>query len=216
MKLVYLLSFILLFGIAISGCTEDNGKKIDPSTLSGEFEIVPTMKNTHETGKVQMIEFFDFYCPHCYQLSLLLPVIEEKYQDKLVVDYRAYPLRQTSVPPIAAYIVAEKMGKGEEMMDAIFRAQWEKGMDIGDEDVLVELAVGVGLDESTFRSALKQGVEREIRENIQLGNRYVLRQTPTVIIDGNLKVEPTRGIEDMADNLDTIISSILQQDTQQR
>lgn len=213
-RTITIITIAILLSALIAGCT-DTSKKIDTTTINGEFEVIPTMKNTHEPGKVQMIEFFDFYCPHCYQLSKLLPLIENKYQDKLQITYIGYPLRPTSIPPIEAYIIAEKMGKGEEMKTAIFKAQWEEGKNIGDKNVLTKLAVSVGIDENTFREALKQGAKQQINKNIQLGNRYALRMTPTIIIDGNLKVEPTQGIQHMADNLDTIINSILQQDKQQ-
>ncbi len=49
---------------------------------------------------------------------------------------------------------------------AIFDALWQDGPDIGDEDLLVELAEDAGVDGDEIRSALADGALRsEVREN---------------------------------------------------
>lgn len=38
--------------------------------LKGNFQILSEEKSTHKPGKVQLVEFADFYCPHCHWKSM--------------------------------------------------------------------------------------------------------------------------------------------------
>ena len=37
--------------------------------LKGNFQVLNDEKSTHKPGKVQLIEFADFYCPHCHRFD---------------------------------------------------------------------------------------------------------------------------------------------------
>lgn len=55
---------------------------------------------------------------------------------------------------------AHTQGKGAEVHHALFKAFFEHGQDIGDVDILAEIAVDVGLDEAAVRRALAEGTHR--------------------------------------------------------
>ena len=40
-----------------------------PLELKGKFEILTGEVSTHTPGKVKLIEFADFYCPHCHHFD---------------------------------------------------------------------------------------------------------------------------------------------------
>ena len=37
--------------------------------LKGKFEILTDEPSTHQPGKVKVVEFADFYCPHCHHFE---------------------------------------------------------------------------------------------------------------------------------------------------
>ncbi len=37
--------------------------------LKGKFEVLKGEVSTHTPGKVKLIEFADFYCPHCHRFD---------------------------------------------------------------------------------------------------------------------------------------------------
>ena len=41
--------------------------------LKGKFEVLKGEVSTHTPGKVKLIEFADFYCPHCHRLRWRRP-----------------------------------------------------------------------------------------------------------------------------------------------
>ena len=173
--------------------------------------------STYEPGKVEIVEFLKFNCGHCFSLNPQLPALKKKYGDNLSITYK--PMLWKSVPQdqgfrksIEAYILAERMGKGEEMKDALFNAMFVDKKDLSSELVLGDIAKSAGLGED-FSAALKRGdAKDEAEANIRLAESFQVDETPTIIINGNLKVTPALTNEDMdamAGNIDAIVASLL-------
>lgn len=75
-------------------------------------------------------------------------------------------------------------GRADALVEALFRAYFEEGRDIGDRDVLLELAAGVGLDTAEAAAALvdpqlRDEVSRLAREGRELG----ISGVPFFIVD---------------------------------
>src|SRR5512143_2411869 len=104
------------------------------------------------------------------------------------------------------------MKKGEEMKDALFKAMFVDKKDLTSVAVLGDIGKSVGLGDD-FVKALNNGdAKDEATANINLAESFQVDETPTIIINGNLKVNPSMTNEDMdamAKNLDTIIGSLL-------
>ncbi len=174
-------------------------------------------QSTYEPGKVNITEFLKFNCGHCNTLNQQMPALKKKYGDNLSIAYkpmlwRSMPQDQAFRKSIEAYILAERMGKGEEMKDALFKAMFVDKKDLSSEIVLGDIAKSAGLGED-FSAALKRGDARDEAEaNIRLAESFQVDETPTIIINGNLKVTPAMTNEDMtamAGNIDTIVASLL-------
>jgi thiol:disulfide interchange protein DsbA len=183
---------------------------------SGKFGTM-NKPSTYEPGKVKITEFLKFNCGHCYALNQQLPAIKKKYGDRLEITYKPMLWRTAAADKgfeksIEAYILAERMGKGEEMKDALFKALFVDKKDLTSEITLGEIGKSVGLGDD-FVTALKNGdAKDEAEADITLAESIPVDETPTVIINGNLKVNPSLTNEDMTlmtNNLDTIIGSLL-------
>ncbi|MFZ2410446.1 MAG: thioredoxin domain-containing protein [Candidatus Methanoperedens sp.] len=189
-----------------------------PATETAAGKYVKLNKpSTYEPGKVKITEFLKFNCGHCYTLNPKLPALKKKYGDKLEITYkpmlwRSMPQDQAFRKSIEAYILAERMEKGGEMKDALFKAMFVDKKDLSSEIVLGDIAKSIGLGED-FSAALKRGdAMDEAEANIRLAESFQVDETPTIIINGNLKVTPSLTNEDMtamAGNIDAITSSLL-------
>jgi thiol:disulfide interchange protein DsbA len=210
---VLLLGGLLLLAVLISifrGPVDSEAPEVMEPTMArvaGEYKLVEDMPSNDEPGKVHMMVFFDFFCPHCYSFDTgLLTELESKYGSQLVVTPVGYPIfGAKAVNALRAYELAKDFGKGEEMKMAIFNAYHNQKRDISQIIVLAEIAGEVGLDPEHFKSSLEAGAKGEIiQRNIGLGNSYGLRQTPTVVLNGQYVVTNIA-----PENLDIIISSVL-------
>lgn len=185
---------------------------LNSSTPNKPQEKLPTagyiklnQPTTYEPGKVKITEFMKFDCSHCYDLHKDTPQLLEKYKENVTVTYVPIVWPGQSTKSIEAYILAEQMGKGEEMLNALFNTQFVNGTNVMESVPTLEgIAANIGLG-ADFNAKLEGGGAREAAlANLELMNKYSVQGTPTIIINGNLQVDPPT-----ATNLDAVISSLL-------
>ncbi len=172
---------LLIWGVAASA-----------AILNEQYVAVPDKKSTHEKGKVKMVVFFDFFCPHCHEFdTVVVPLLQREYGKKLQVTYIGFPiLYEDSIIPLEAYELAKEEGKGDEMKNAIFDAIYYQRKDGANTVVLLTIAKSIGLDEEKFKKGLASGIKKKtVLEGKELAKSYSARSTPTVVIDGNLLVK---------------------------
>ena len=179
--------------------------------LKGKFEILKDEPSTHQPGKVKLVEFADFYCPHCHRFdSDGLAILEKEFGNKLDVTMVGYPVIAGKLPTaFDMYEQAKMMGKGKEMKRVLFRTiHKDKVTGILDRTLREALIREVGLDPKAFEEGLESAKPaRAFEEGRKWGDRIKVQQTPTVLLDGNIKVEQID-----PDNLKTVIQSILDRD----
>jgi protein-disulfide isomerase len=202
------LLIIVVAGYYLFGPSSTPAQTPPPTkAIEGNYVQFPDKTSIHVTGKVTLIEFFDFTCSHCFDFHRdTWPVMKNKYGDKIELIDTGIPLRESSIPPLEAYEIAKDSGKGEEMKDALFNAFHEEKIDITKVQILADIAENIGLERVAFSDALTSHSKASIVEsNRRLANSYKLTGTPTFVIDGNIKATGTS-----ASNLQTIIDSILE------
>jgi predicted DsbA family dithiol-disulfide isomerase len=111
--------------------------------------------------------------------------LQEKYDLDMELDL-AIDVDSFSAQ-IASYYVAEHYPY-ETWLDfdgAIFEALWQEGRDIGDEDVLADLAEDVGVDPEEIKSALDDETLREqIEAEWTAAQQHGITGVPTFAYDG--------------------------------
>ena len=179
--------------------------------LKGKFEVLKGEVSTHTPGKVKLIEFADFYCPHCHRFDGEgLPLLEKEFGNKLEATMVGFPVIPGKLPtPFDMYEQAKVMGKGNEMKAVLFRTiHKDKITGVLDRSLREVLIREVGLDPKVFEEGMASGKPAKIfEEGRKWGERIKVQSTPTVLIDGNIKAESID-----PENLKLIIQSILDAD----
>lgn len=178
--------------------------------LKGKFEYLADQPSTHTKGKVKLVEFADFYCPHCHRFDTEgLPILEQEFGDKLEVTMVGFPVIRGKLPTaFDMYEQAKVMGKGDEMKAVLFRTIHKDHVQIFDRLIRAALVKEIGLDQEAFEAGLASAKPaKAFEEGRKWGERIKVQQTPTVLLDGNIKVEVID-----PENLKTVIQSILDAD----
>ncbi len=179
---------------------------------AGKYELLKE-PSTHQAGKVKLTEFADFYCPHCHAFEqALVPFIEKEFSGKVEVNMVGFPVIGGKLPTaFEMYEQARAMGKGIEMKKVLFRTIHKDRLHILDKVIRETLIREVGLDPAPLEAGLASGKPAAaLQAGRKLGERVKVQSTPTVVLDGNIKVE---GENLNPENLKTVIASILAADT---
>ncbi|HZH49563.1 MAG TPA: thioredoxin domain-containing protein [Nitrospira sp.] len=179
--------------------------------LKGQYEILKDEPSTHQPGKVKLVEFADFYCPHCHHFDGEgLAILEKEFGNKLETTMVGFPVIRGKLPtPFDMYEQAKMMGKGNEMKKVLFRTiHQDKVTGVLDRSLRELLIREVGLDPKAFEEGMASGKPAQLFEDgKKWGERIKLQQTPTLLLDGNIKVEKID-----PENLKLVIQSILDAD----
>ena len=179
--------------------------------IKGTYTNVPGVQFNFDGKQVEIIEFFSFYCGHCFEFEKSIPVIKGNFPKK--TKWRQVPIYwgKGSPKPGEAYFLAKDAGKGEEMKKAIFNAIFKEGKDIGKVEVLEELGAKIGLG-FNFSRKLRTGEKAgEVGKAILMTKTYKIEETPVLIIAGNIKTGPhmlEHSMSKLSDNAITIIKSL--------
>jgi protein-disulfide isomerase len=143
--------------------------------------------------------FSDFQCPACKMLheQTLVSVVRDYVSaGKVYLIYRYFPLTGHAYSRVAASYAcaAQRIGKYEQVANALFanQAAWSADGKVDETACRVLTA-----DEAKKVRALVKdpGVAAEIEQDLVLGQKANVRQTPTMVVTHRLKQYPLSGFQ---------------------
>ena len=100
-------------------------------------------------------------------------------------------------------------GLQNEVVERLFTAYFEDGRDIGNRDVLVEIASDVGMDSALVADLLDQGEDRELIEREDaLAHRMGISGVPTFIFENKYLVSGAQDAETLAQVMDKVAEKL--------
>src|SRR5688572_3572557 len=180
-------------------------KLLTPLLLFGALvTIAPTAqtKSTRAVGPVtaavRIDLFSDFECPSCKALhEQTIKRIKEEFalKGKLRLVHHDFPLPQHKHARHAAILAAaaDRLGKYDEVADALFRQQetWSKS---GGVDAVVDSVLTPEERKKLREIAKDPAILANIDRDVQLGQRMKVSSTPTMIVTHDGKPNPVVGV----------------------
>ncbi len=180
------------------------------SALEGEYEMMEGEPSLHESGKVILLEFADFYCPHCHMFErVVVTKLQQEFGDKFESRMIGFPVMPGKLPTVfEMYNQAVTMGKGQKMKEILFQFIHDQDIHNFDKTIRALVLKEVGLDTIEFEAGLASGKPfQTLGKNKKWGERIKVTHTPTVVLDGNIRIKNLN-----FDNLKVVIQSILDRD----
>lgn len=154
-------------------------------------------------GKIEVVEFFWYGCPHCYVFD---PVLEA-WVKRLPADvaFRRVHVGFNAMIKLhqRLFFALEAMGKEAELRGRVFNAFHQERLDLSDEKSITALAVRMGLDQAKFTAAFNSfGVQTKALQASKLSEAYRIDGVPALGIAGRFLTSPsiagTRGQSEIA------------------
>jgi thiol:disulfide interchange protein DsbA len=154
--------------------------------------LLPAQPTDVAPGKVEVIEFFWYGCPHCYALD---PYLQSWLKNKpAYIDFRRVHVTWGEVHRLHArlFYTLQALGKLDELhgkvFDEIHQAHDELYVE-GDEKATLaqqeRFAKANGIAEADFANAWNSfGVQTNVQKADEMGRRYKVEGVPTLVIDG--------------------------------
>lgn len=204
---------VVVIGLVCAWGAGSAATAVDTVELKGKYEKLDE-PSTHVKGKVKLVEFADFYCPHCHHFEEVgLPVLKKEFGDKLEATMVGFPVFRQMLPtPFEMYEQAKTMGKGEEMKRVLFRTIHTDKVKFLDKTLRAALIKEIGLDPGPFERGLESGKPiKALEVGKKWGEQIKIQQTPTLLLDGNIKITDIN-----PDNVKLVVQSILDHDAKKK
>jgi protein dithiol oxidoreductase (disulfide-forming) len=182
--------------------------------IRGKYEVIGDINKLKNIKTIEMSEFFNYSCGHCYRFLETSKRLHSKFKDKL--HHKKFPIywgKQTAYPAMAFYI-ADELGIEEEFTQELFDTNFKLGVDIFQPKVIKFLArdfkIGKEMTEGMKSASIKSKADR----SLEAAQQVKANETPTIIINDILKVAPSMSngsVEEMTDNLELIFTDILKE-----
>ena len=180
--------------------------------IRGKYEVIGDISRLKNVKTIEMIEFFNYSCGHCYRFLETSKRLHAKFKDKL--HHKKSPIywgNQTAYPSMAFYI-ADELGVEEEFTQELFDTNFKLGVNIFQPKVIKFLAREFKISKEMTEGMQSASIKAKTDQSLELAKQFKANETPTIIINGILKVAPsmTHGsTEEMTDNLEKIFDDIL-------
>jgi thiol:disulfide interchange protein DsbA len=163
----------------------------DPKS-GAEYLTLPEVQNTDAGSKVEVTEFFAYYCPHCNRFEPLLAAWVKK-QGANIVFKRVHVTGGPSVlPQQHLYYTLEALGQVAQYHQQVFDAMHVERLRLANDQAVFDWADKAGIDHAKFASAWSSfGVQAKLRRADRMMGEYRIDQWPMVAIDGRFLTSPT-------------------------
>jgi thiol:disulfide interchange protein DsbA len=155
-----------------------------------EYKELSPPQATDAAGKIEVIEFFWYGCPHCYNFE---PVLEP-WVKKLPKDthFRRVPamFNDEYAQGARAFYALEAIGEEERVHKALFDAvHTGSRLKVADEAALSEWLGKQGVDTKKFAAAYRSfSVEGKLKRAAQLTQAYKFEGVPSMAVNGKYVV----------------------------
>lgn len=215
MKFVKLILALACMGLALPGAAAE-------LVRGTHYEVLAQPQPTEAKGKVEVLEFFWYACPHCYSLQPPLETwLKRKPPD---VEFRRVPavLDSSWLQLARTYYALDAMGLVGKLHRDLFNAiHQQKALDARklarDPQPLFDWVASKGVDRQKFMDTYNSfAVNNRTQRASDLTRNYDVPHTPVLVVDGRYLISPSMkgntagnghaGYEKFLANLDQLIA----------
>lgn len=174
---------------SLSGIAQAQGPKIEEGF---DYRVMPVPQPVETKGKVEVIEFFWYGCPHCYDFEPELNAwLKRQPKD---VSFRKVPVafRDDFIPHSQLFYALEAIGKGDALNDKVMYAMHKENKRLLNENEIADWVASQGVDRNTFLAAYRSfAVISKARAARQMADAYRIDGVPTIVMQGRYVTSPS-------------------------
>ena len=186
-----------------------------PSQAAGLVEgtdyrtVDPPQHSDSPPGKIEVLEFFSWGCPHCNEFNPLITQWAEKAPKDVVLKRVATGMGRTAWTNLArAYYALGSLGFADSLNAPIFHAIHEEHQPLFDEGAITAWVGKHGVDPAKFRTAFDSfGVNTQLNQAEQMVENYKVDGVPSLAVGGKYMVLGN-SFEEIIAHLDAVVTKV--------
>ena len=174
----------------LAGTAHAQGEPVEGREFTRLQPPVPV--STAAAGKVEVVEFFGYWCPHCNAFEPALEAWIKKLPAQ--VTFRRIPVAFSpgQEPLQRLYYAIETLGQVEAMHRKVFTALHVERKRLNTEGEILDWAKTQGMDTAKLGDTMKSfAVATKLRQSKQLADGYRIDGVPTLGIQGRFMTSPS-------------------------
>ncbi len=197
----------LLAALALAPWLAPGAARAQPRA-DADYTVLRQELPVETPGRIEVIEFFWYGCPACYQFEPLI----EAWIPKLPAEaqFRRIPavFNQRWARDASLYYAFEALGLVEKLHRPLYDAIHRDRLRTDNPEAMAQWLQRHGLEAKRVEDTVKSfGVQSKVRRSAQLGAAYRIDGTPTLAVHGRytVKIEQARSFENMIAIADHLI-----------
>jgi len=157
--------------------------------IEGKYEVLQPPQLTETGDRIEVVDVFWYGCPHCYTFLPLLEVYEQIKPE--YVEIRRLPaiFRESWAAHARAYYASMLLGVEHKTHRALFEEIHEHRNPTDHKEALAAFFERQGVDRTRFEQTYDSfAVESLFRKSVLMQQRYGIRGTPSVVVNGKYRV----------------------------
>ena len=157
-----------------------------------DYTPVTPPQPTESGGKIEVIEFFSYACPHCATLEGPLNAWLKKKPADVEVKRVPVVFHESWAPLARLYYTLEAMGAVDKLHGEVFKAIHEQKMRLQDAKSISDWAASKGVDRKKFDDTFNSfSVQSRTKTSNDVTRRYNVEFTPAIVVNGRFLTGPS-------------------------
>jgi thiol:disulfide interchange protein DsbA len=159
--------------------------------LGEDYGSLTTAQPTEAGKKVEVIEFFAYYCPHCNALDQSLSTWVKAQGDNVVFKRIHTTITGEPVPQQRLFYTLETMGKLEQLHTKILYAIHIQRKHLDTDEQILDFIAQQGIDKQNFLDVYNSfSVQSKVNRAVKMQAAYDVHTWPTIVLDGRWVLSP--------------------------
>ncbi len=155
----------------------------DPAEGLRYTELNPPQA-TGSGNKIEVLEFFSYVCPHCYDMHPSLSAWQKTMPKDVQIDFVPVAFYPQWEPMVYTYYTLVSMNKLKQLDDALYDA-WHNKVPLYNLDQIADFVAQHGVNRQEFIDTFNSfSVHASAERAIQMTRAYQIEGTPTLVVDG--------------------------------
>ena len=179
-----------LLGLA-AGFATLSASAADPQA-GAQYLVLPSVQPTDTGKQVEVIEFFAYYCPHCYVFEPALEAWVKKQGDNIVFKRVHVPGGASVLPQQRLFYTLDAMGLLNQYHQKVFDAMHQQHLRLSSDEQVFDWVAQMGIDRAKFIDTYRSfGIQAKVRRAGAMMDSYGVDRWPLVVVDGRFITSPS-------------------------